>query len=98
MFYDGPRAEMVSVDRFYGFCPSVLDEDFRWSLVGECPRSVSGWCIWSGSRPGPDGILFVMQLPEGLYMDPSSLVDVIFCGLAILKIFYKLQARVWCLV
>ena len=72
---------------FYSFYPSVLDEDFRWSLVGECPRSVSGWCIWTGSRPGPDGALSVMQLPEGLYMDPSSLVDVIFCGLALIKFF-----------
>ena len=68
----------VSRQVFYSFHPSVLGEGFRWSLVGECPRSVSGWCIWTGSRPGPDGILFVMQLPEGLYMDPSSLVDVIF--------------------
>ena len=65
--------------------------------MGECPRSVSGWCIWTGSRPGPDGVLSVMQLPEGLYMDPSSLVDVIFCGLAILKFFIscRLGFGVW---
>ena len=73
----------VSRQVFYSFHPPVLGEGFRWSLVGKCSRSVSGWCISNGSRLGPDRILFVMQLPEGLYVDPSSLVDVIFCGLSI---------------
>ena len=68
---------------FYSFHPSVLGEDFRWSMVGKCSRSVSGWCISSWSRLGPDRILFVMQIPVGLYMDLSSLVAVIFGWLAI---------------
>ena len=73
----------VGLQVFYSFRPSVLDEGFRWSLVGKCSRSVSGWCISNGSRLGPDRILFVMQILVGLYMGLSSLVAVIFGWLAI---------------
>ena len=73
----------VSRQVFYGFHSSVLGEGFRWSLVGKCSQSVSGWCISSRSRLGPDRISFVMQILVGLYMDLSSLVAVIFGWLAI---------------
>ena len=66
---------------FMAFHPSVLGEGFRWSLVGKCSGSVFGWCISNGSRLGPDGILFVMQILVGLYMNLSSLVAVILVGL-----------------
>ena len=73
----------VSRQVFYGFHSSVLGEGFRWSLVGKCSRSVSGWCISNGSRLGPDRILFVMQILVGLYVNLSSLVAVISGWLAI---------------
>ena len=73
----------VSRQVFYSFHPSVLGGGFRWSLVGKCSQSVSGWCISSRSRLGPDRISFVMQILVGLYMDLSTLVAVIFGWLAI---------------
>ena len=71
----------VSRQVFYSLCPSVLGEGFRWSLVGKCSGSVSGWCSSNGSRLGPDRKLFVMQILVGLYMKLSSLVAVILVGL-----------------
>ena len=68
-------------EKFYGFSLGsglrISVEDFGWVLVGECPRSVSGWCVWTRSRPGPDGELSVMQFTEGLCLGHSSLVHVI---------------------
>ena len=78
-----PGGNIVCGQVFYILYPSVLGDGFHWYLVGKCSGSVSGWCISNGSRLGPDGILFVMQIPVGLYMDLSSLVAVIFGWLAI---------------
>ena len=67
----------------YSFHPSVLGEGFRWSLVGKCSGSVSGWCSSNGSRLGPDRKMFVMQILAGLNTKLLSLVVVIFGWLVI---------------
>ena len=71
----------VSRQVFYSFHPSVLGEGFRWSLVGKCSGSVSGWWNSNGSRLGSDSRLFVMQILESLTANLLSLVVVILVGL-----------------